>query len=77
LNDNHRLDEPDEITTVAVFLASEDSSFVTGAHIAADGWLAQVQLIGCSTTDQSPLASYGYWTGGSTKTGLTGQVDAM
>lgn len=29
--------EPKEIGTVAVFLVSEDSSYVTGAHIVVDG----------------------------------------
>lgn len=35
-----RLGRPDEVARVALFLASDDSSFVTGAEIAADGgWL--------------------------------------
>ncbi len=35
-----RLGRPDEIAKVALFLASDDSSFVVGSEIAADGgWL--------------------------------------
>lgn len=36
----HRLGRPEEVAKVALFLASDDSSFVVGAEIAADGgWL--------------------------------------
>jgi len=37
-----RLAKPEEMASVALFLASEDSSYVNGADIAADGGLAQV-----------------------------------
>ena len=37
-----RMGQPDEIAKVAVFLASEDSSFVTGIELFADGGMAQV-----------------------------------
>jgi enoyl-[acyl-carrier-protein] reductase (NADH) len=37
-----RMAKPEEMASVALFLASEDSSFVNGADIAADGGLAQV-----------------------------------
>lgn len=37
-----RMAEPEEMANVALFLASSDASFVTGADIAADGGLAQV-----------------------------------
>ncbi len=33
----HRLGEPDEIAAVAVFLASDEASFVTGTNVVADG----------------------------------------
>lgn len=37
-----RIAEPEEVASVALFLASEDSSYVTGAEIAVDGgWTAQ------------------------------------
>ena len=38
-----RLGRPEEVANVALFLASEDSSFVVGAEIAADGgWLLNI-----------------------------------
>jgi NAD(P)-dependent dehydrogenase (short-subunit alcohol dehydrogenase family) len=37
-----RLGRPDEIAAVALFLASDESSFVTGAEIYVDGGMAQV-----------------------------------
>ena len=37
-----RVGRPDEMAAVALFLASEDASFIAGAEIAADGGMAQV-----------------------------------
>lgn len=37
-----RLAQPREIATVAVFLASDASSFITGTELFADGGMAQV-----------------------------------
>ena len=37
-----RVGDPDEIAKVAVFLASDDSSFVTGIELFVDGGMAQV-----------------------------------
>ena len=37
-----RLGQPDEIAKAAVFLASEDASFVTGVELFVDGGMAQV-----------------------------------
>jgi NAD(P)-dependent dehydrogenase (short-subunit alcohol dehydrogenase family) len=37
-----RLGQPDEIAKVAVFLASDDASFVTGVELFVDGGMAQV-----------------------------------
>jgi NAD(P)-dependent dehydrogenase (short-subunit alcohol dehydrogenase family) len=37
-----RLGAPDEIARAAVFLASDDSSFVTGTELFVDGGAAQV-----------------------------------
>jgi NAD(P)-dependent dehydrogenase (short-subunit alcohol dehydrogenase family) len=36
------LGRPDEIAAAAVFLASDDASYVTGAELFADGGFAQV-----------------------------------
>jgi NAD(P)-dependent dehydrogenase (short-subunit alcohol dehydrogenase family) len=37
-----RIGEPDEVAKVALFLASDDSAFVTGTELFVDGGLAQV-----------------------------------
>ena len=38
----HRMGTPDEVANVAVFLASDDSSYVAGIELFVDGGLAQV-----------------------------------
>ena len=37
-----RIGQPDDVAKAAVFLASDDSSFITGIELFADGGLAQV-----------------------------------
>ena len=38
----HRLGRPEEVAAAALFLASDESSFVAGAELAIDGGMAQV-----------------------------------
>ncbi|MDB5480739.1 MAG: short chain dehydrogenase family protein [Caulobacteraceae bacterium] len=37
-----RMGDPDEVAAAALFLASEDSSFMTGSEVSVDGGLAQI-----------------------------------
>jgi NAD(P)-dependent dehydrogenase (short-subunit alcohol dehydrogenase family) len=37
-----RIGRPEEVATVALFLASDDSSFMTGSEVFVDGGVAQV-----------------------------------
>ena len=37
-----RLGKPDETAAIALFLASDDSSFMTGSEVFVDGAMAQV-----------------------------------
>lgn len=43
-NPMKRIGEPEEIAKVALFLASDDSSYILGAEIAVDGGFTQLQL---------------------------------
>ena len=42
MNPLNRMADPAEIGAVAAFLASADSSFMTGSELAVDGGLAQI-----------------------------------
>ncbi|MDB5482370.1 MAG: short chain dehydrogenase family protein, partial [Caulobacteraceae bacterium] len=37
-----RMGDPDEVAAAALFLASDDSSFMTGSEVFVDGGLAQI-----------------------------------
>lgn len=42
MNPLERMADPAEIAAAAVFLASQDSSFMTASEVAVDGGLAQI-----------------------------------
>jgi len=42
MNPLQRMADPAEIGAVAAFLASQDSSFMTGSEVTVDGGLAQI-----------------------------------
>ena len=40
-----RMGNPDEVAKAASFLASDDSSYITGTELSVDGGLAQIQIV--------------------------------
>jgi glucose 1-dehydrogenase len=41
----HRIGQPEEIARIALFLASDEASYITGSLIYADGGLSYLALI--------------------------------
>jgi Enoyl-(Acyl carrier protein) reductase len=50
----HRHGTPEEVAQLVAFLLSDESSYITGAEIAIDGFIGLVPVVGCTHKFYSP-----------------------